>query len=224
MYRLVPLPMQLSKQQKIVGAVLVLAVAAFVTDRWIIGHEADDAVVEASAAASRQSAGPARRVAARPAMPQAAAAAETAYGDAASLATRLENLRMGAAAEGRPMNLDAVGDAFRPPTGLVGSRKTETTDELADAAKRFVEKHKLAAVIKRQSGRAVAIIEDKTASSGSLAVAVGQSLDGFTLVAVRDRVAVLRRGAQRVELKLQEHAIAGTITPTDKVAGVDINR
>lgn len=212
--------MQLTKQQKIAAAVLALAVAAFITDRWVIGHDVAEDAVAATGAPVRQPAGQARRPAAAPAV-AATPTTESAYGNAAALAARLENLRMGAAANGRPMNLEAVRDAFRPPTALVGSRKAETTDELADAAKRFADKHKLAAVIKRQTGRSVAIIEDKSAGSSSLTVAVGQALDGFTLVAVKDRVAILRRGTQRVELRLQEDANPGTIIPTDKVAGVD---
>lgn len=210
--------MQLTKQQKIVAAVLALAVAAFITDRWVIGHEVGDAVTAADAAALRP--------AARPASPAVAAApaAESAYGNVAGLAQRLENLRMTGAARGQPLNLEAVRDAFRPPAALVDSRKAESVDELADAARRFVDKHKLAAVIRRQSGRGVAIIEDKSSASGSLTVVVGQSLDGFTLVAVKDRVAILRRGPQRVELRLQDDANPGTITPSDKIAAFDTDK
>ena len=219
--------MQLTKQQKIVGALLAVAVAALVTDRLVIGHEpAEETVASAEApAAARPQAAPARRAAVRQA-PQGVAAASPAAeanpGGVAAFAARLENVRMTYAAGGAPMDLEAVRDAFRPPAALVGSRKAETTNELADAAKRFADKHKLAAVIKRQSGKAVAIIEDKSGGTGSLSVAVGQSLDGFTLVAVKDRVAILRRGSQRVELRLQEDANAATITPSEKVAGVEV--
>jgi hypothetical protein len=46
-------------------------------------------------------------------------------------------------------------------------------------------------------------------------------VDGFTLVAVKDRLAILRRGTQRVELRLQEDPNQPTITPSEKMAGVD---
>ena len=213
--------MQLTKKQKIAGTLLALALAAFATDRWVIGQGGDDAAVVASGAAAARP-GPARRPVTRQSTPAAAAA--VADGNVASLATRLENLRMSSAAKGQPLNLDSVRDAFRPPAGLVGSRRVETTDEQADAAGRFVERHKLAAVIKRQSGRGIAIIEDRTAAGGSLTLAVGQSLQGFTLVAVQDRVAIFRRGARRVDLRLQEDALPGAITTSEKVAGVDAAR
>ena len=68
----------------------------------------------------------------------------------------------------------------------------------------------------------MAIIEDRSGVTGqSLTVAVGQTVDGFTLVAVKDRLAILRRGTQRVELRLQEEPNQPTITPSEKMAGVD---
>jgi hypothetical protein len=218
--------MQLTKQQKIVGALLVLAIAAFAVDRWVIG--VDDAAVTA-AGPSRAAAASARRTPApRPAAVAAAPAqqvSETAFGHVAGLALRLENLRMRSESAGQPLNLDAVPDAFRPPPALVSARKVETVDELQEAARRFVDRHKLAAVVRRQSGTGVAIIEDRSGVTGqSLTVAVGQSLDGFTLVAVKDRLAILRRGTQRVELRLQEDANLPTITPSEKYAGTDANR
>ena len=214
--------MNLTKQQKIVGAVLVLAVVAIGVDRFVIGHD-DPADLVASEVTPRPAA--ARRPVARQAKPVAVAAAtpaaEAGFGNLGALAGRLENLRLGSEAKGQAMNLEAVRDAFRPPPSMVTSRKVETVDELQDAAKRFVERHKLAAVVKRQSGRGVAIIEDRTATSGSITVAVGQKLNGFTLVTVQDRVAILRRGAQRVELRLQEDPNAGTITHSEKMVATD---
>jgi len=222
--------MQLTKQQKIVGALLVLAIAAFAVDRWVIGEDDNGAL--ASAGPSRAAAATAHRapapraprpaaVAAAPAQP----ASETAFGNVAGLALRLENLRMRSESAGQPLNLNAVRDAFRPPPTLVNVRKVETVDELQDAAHRFVDRHKLAAVVRRQSGTGVAIIEDRSGvTSQSLTVAVGQTLDGFTLVAVKDRLAILRRGTQRVELRLQEDTNLPTITPSEKYAGTDATR
>lgn len=212
--------MQLTKQQMIVGAVLTLAVAAFVTDRWVIGHE-DESLLVAPEGVARVPAGP-RRPAPRQATPAVAAAADEAgFVNVSGLAARLENLRMNGGTQGRPMHLEAVRDAFRPPPALVGSRRVETRDESQDAVKRFVDRHKLAAVVRRQSGGGIAIIEDKTLATGSLTLRVGQKLDGFTLVAVKDRVAILRRGTEKVELRLQEDPNQATIIPSEKMVGVD---
>jgi hypothetical protein len=223
--------MQLTKQQKIVGALLVLAIGAFLVDRFVIGDDADDGALT-SAGQARAAGASARRPAAPRAPGLAAVAAapvpqapDAAFGNAAGLAARLEYLRMRSDAAGQPMNLSAVRDAFRPPAALVSARKVETVDELQDSARRFADRHKLAAIVRRQSGAGVAIIEDRSGVSGqSLTVAVGQSLDGFTLVAVKDRLAILRRGTQRVELRLQDDANQPTITPSEKIAGIDSNR
>ena len=206
--------MQLTKQQKIVGAFLVVAVAALVTDRFVIGHDDDDSAVVATARTQRTPAPAGRRPVARQAKPAVApqADADLMSGNVAALADRLELVRAS-----NSFNLDAVCDAFRPPAGMVGARKVETVDELQTAAKRFVERHKLGAVIRKQAGGGVAVIEDKMLS-------VGQSLDGFVLVAVKDRSAVLRRGNQRVELRLQDDTGVATITPSEKVAGVDATK
>jgi len=217
----------LTKQQKIVGVVLVLAIGGFFVDRWVIGSD-DDAALPAAGQA-RAAAASARRAAGRPPRPAAVAAApqapEAALVNVAGLAARLENLRMRSESAGPPMNLDAVRDAFRPPAPFVSARKVETVDELQDAVRRFGDRHKLAAVVRRQSGSGVAIIEDRSGVTGqSVTVAVGQSIDGFTLVAVKDRLAILRRGTQRVELRLQEDANQPTITPSEKIVGVDPSR
>ena len=217
--------MQLTKQQKIAGGVLLLAVLAFVTDRWVIGHDEDAALV-APEGASRQVAST-RRPVMRPAKPATAVAtapAESGLGNLGALSARLETLRAASAAKGQPIDLEAVRDAFRPPPSLVTSRKVESVDELQEAARRFVDRHKLAAVVKRNAGGGVAIIEDRTATSGSITMRVGQKLEGFTLVAVQDRVAILRRGAQRVELRLRDDANQGTITPSDKMAVTDLGK
>ena len=216
--------MQLTKQQVIAVGVLLAAIAAFVTDRWVIGHEEDAAALVASDVEPRPAA-TARRPVARQVKPQGAVAAASdanpGFGAVGALAARLEQVRAAGEAKGQPIRLDAVRDAFRPPPMLLGSRKVETVDESEESARRFVERHKLAAVVKRQSGGGVAIIEDRTAATGSITMAVGQKLNGFTLVSVQDRVVILRRGAQRVELRLQDDPNQGTIVPSEKMAVSD---
>jgi hypothetical protein len=205
--------MQWTKQQKIVGAVLVLAVAAFVVDRWVIGHEDDDgALVSAQGtAAPHRAPGPSRRTIQRQAKPAAAAVAaapEASLGDVAALAERLR-----CAAEAREIDLEkTVRDAFRPPQAWVTAGATD--EQLAAAA---LQARKLTAVARRPSGRGVAIVQDKT-------VTVGQSLDGFTLIAVTEKSAMFRRGSLLVELKLTEEGQAGGAGAPDKIAGADPSR
>ena len=89
-------------------------------------------------------------------------------------------------------------------------------EDRPDAAREFLQRHRLTAVM-RQTGGGVAIIDQKT-------VAVGQSLDGFRLVAVKERSAVLRRGQHRVELRLPEDVLQGGAAPSEKVVGLDAAR
>jgi hypothetical protein len=203
--------MQLTKQQKMVGAVLGLAVAAFAVDRWVIGHApADDAAMTASAAAAPA----ARRTAPRPQrnrVPAADQMADASQAGVATLAARLDEV-----ARTQKLNLEVVNDAFRPPAAWVGTQRTAMVEDRPDAARDFLQRHRLTAVM-RQTGGGVAIIDQKT-------VAVGQSLDGFRLVAVKERSAVLRRGQHRVELRLPEDVLQGGAAPSEKVVGLDASR
>ena len=125
-----------------------------------------------------------------------------------TLSTRLEAL-----AAAHKLKLDNVGDAFKPSPVWVGSPKqVAPTTELVDAVAEF-QKKKLTAVMKQNSG-GIAVI-DKTYLS------VGQSLDGFRLVAVKDRSAILRRGNQRVELRLRDDDAANGTMTSEKIAGTD---
>jgi hypothetical protein len=136
---------------------------------------------------------------------------EASLGDVAALAERLK-----CEAAARNINLDApVRDAFRPPAAWVGVAPVVTEDQVAVAAREF-QGRKLTAIIMRPSGRGLAIVAEKT-------VAVGQSLDGFTLIAVNERSAMFRRGSHLIELKLPDDAGPGT-SASEKIAGADASR
>jgi hypothetical protein len=139
-----------------------------------------------------------------------AAAPEASLGNLAGLATRLSSI-----ARSESLHGESVRDAFRPPGAWVGASRLASPDEMAVAAREF-QNRRLTAVIMRTSGRGVAIVDQRT-------VAVGQSLDGFLLVAVKERSAVFRRGTQRVELRLPDDAPGNGMT-SEKVAGVDSSR
>ena len=211
--------MQLTTQQKIYAAVLALAVAAFAFDRWVLGPPdgADD--YAAPSASSPRKPAP-RRPAPRPvagkeagpgASPGQSAPAQGAavQASASALAVRLQNV-----AQARPvkLNLDQVNDAFRPSQSWVGApppppaRPVQTRDAAAEFKEKY--RNKLTTIMKQGVG-GVAVIDN-------VAVAVGQSIDGFRLVAVKDRSAILRRGDQKVELRLAADVKtgAGTVAGT----------
>jgi hypothetical protein len=196
--------MHLTKQQKIVSAVLGLAVAAFSVDRWVIGTP--DASNEVAISPTQRQTRAPRRPAVRPA---AQAAVAHAAGMEASAGLSTLALRLEAVRQAHALDLQAIPDAFVPSSAWVGSQRTAVVEDRPDAAKDFLNRHKLTAVMK-QVGGGVAIIEGKT-------VAVGQSIAGFRLVVVKDRSAVLRRGNQRVELRLPEEP--GVNGASDKLAG-----
>ena len=202
--------MQLTKQQKVVGVVLGLAVVACAVDRWVLGPDDALAVAGDSGAAGPRSP---RRPAARqprPAVATAATAPEASLGSLAGLATRLRYI-----AKNEKLDPGATRDAFRPPAAWVGTSRAATPDEMALAARDF-QNRRLTAVM-RNSGRGLAIVDQKT-------VAVGQSLDGFTLVTVKERSAVFRRGSQRVELRLPDDVPgggSGSAATSEKVAGAE---
>ena len=216
--------MTLTKQQKIYAAVLGLAVAAFALDRFVLGPGDADAAAGAAATSRATPQRPARAparpgaVASATAAGQSAAAgaqgavilppgAAAAPASASTLALRLHQIA-NPPAPGRPLILEEVGDAFRPSTILTGETKVVpvTPVEQRNAADEFREKYKdkLIAVFTKGAVGA-AIIDSKT-------VLIGQQIEGFRLVAVKDRSAVLWRGNERVELRI-------TVRPSEKVAG-----
>ena len=216
--------MQLTTQQKVYAAVLALAVAAFAFDRWVLGPS--DAPEDYAAPSSRKATP--RRNAPRSQARQAAgsgsgagasatagttesaaipAAGNAVQASASALAVRLQSVEQ---ARPEKLDLNRVNDAFRPSTAWIGAPKPPpiTPREVRDAAAEFRAKYrnKLKTIIRQAEG-GVAIIDN-------MAVAVGQSIDGFRLVAVKDRSVVLRRGDQKVELRLAADEKTGAATAT----------
>jgi hypothetical protein len=142
---------------------------------------------------------------------QAAPAGAALPAGAASIPTTTLSARLEAVAAARKLNLNNVGDAFRPsPVWVAAPKQVAPVTELVDAVAEF-QKKKLTTVMKQGAG-GIAVI-DKTYLS------VGQSMDGFRLVAVKDRSAILRRGNQRVELRLRDDE--GGAPTSEKMAATD---
>jgi len=168
-------------------AVLALALGGLALDRLVLDSGATGPG-EASADESAPLATSPSATAATPApQPSLTNRADT-------LAGRLE--RIAREEHFEPLQVD---DAFRA-SPLWVKPPAKSTEEKVKApvndADAFVAKHKLMAVITNSSGGAAII--------GSQTVLVGRSVDGFTLVSVTKRSAVLEKGGQRVELALPE--------------------
>ena len=213
--------MQLTQQQKIYAAVLLLAGAAFAVDRWVIGHGPEGA----SAAAPK-----ARTSGAQPAPAAPTGGGVTAYprgtmsvtpgagpttlvggSTSRSLAVRFQEV---VKVEG--LDLSSVPDAFRP------SRRWDPPDALLPAApvatapppkfdlvSQFRSRHKLNAVMKGRAGFGGVAIVDRRMR------AVGQQVDGLTLVEVKEQSAVFEGPGATPEDKLSVELFIDTPQPLD---------
>ena len=174
--------MQFTRQRKIFLGIGALALTAFGADRIFFGSS-----VSGPESASADSVTDSQK----------AAAATTAEIDAllndedptatVSLSQQLTQL-----ARRRPALLNDDRDAFRPSTdwiGLDGTAQGMPTD-----AAGFREAHELVALMPKHR-RPCAMVDGQT-------LFVGQMLDGFTLVAVRDRSAIFESAGRRVELQM----------------------
>jgi hypothetical protein len=92
---------------------------------------------------------------------------------------------------------EAASDALRDPFSLPPSWSDTTAgkgDGTADTTGGFVRRHQFRAVVVR-NGESSALVDDSF-------LVPGQSLDGFTLVAVGPRSALFERDGQQVVLSL----------------------
>jgi hypothetical protein len=190
-----------TKSQKISGAVLALAVGAFVVDRFVLDQPA---AAEAPSHASKPAVASRPAVRASKALPTAAPAAET---QAITLASRLA-----AIGESRRFSYEPSGDAFKPsdpwlatvkPLENTATAKATTPDaapevKKVDRAAEFQAAHHLNAVMSKQKG-GMAII------NGKLYV-TGQTLSGFKLTSVSDTEATFAGYDTTVSLRLPTSA------------------
>ncbi|MHC4985370.1 MAG: hypothetical protein ACYTFO_04355 [Planctomycetota bacterium] len=184
--------MKLTKSQRAYVAVLVVAVAAFLADRFLVG--AGDSRVEQASAA-----------------PPGAGAIETplttprppSTSDTPSIAAQLATLQ-----EMRPADLEGVREAFSPseswnqqlrPAHPPQDRPAASTaGNQSVRADQFVAGHRLMSILHLAEG-GVALVDDKV-------VRIGQTLDGFTLIELTEDTAVFASDERRVELRLADPA------------------
>ncbi len=181
--------MSLSKRQKILSAVFLIGLVALVADRTVLrpaggprglGGRAPTGETEPVGPdplpASGPGAGPSGRLPAAEATPPA------------TVAQRLDKLTSGK---------EAGSEALRDPFSLPLSWSDTTVgkgERTPDATEAFVQRHQFRAMVVR-NGESSALVDDSF-------LIPGQSLDGFTLVAVGPRSALFERDGKQVILNL----------------------
>lgn len=175
--------MQLSKERKIFVGVLLLALGALFVDRVVIGSD----VTEPQRASAGQASAPART--GEP--PAAASVANTPQSppQGPSIADRLREVTQArGSARGDVRDALAPSKAWADELGL-GQSDTTVQQEIP-----FQDRHHLVAAVVIDGDRYV-IIDDQT-------LGLGNTLDGYTLVDVNERTAVLESNGHRVELEI----------------------
>ena len=182
--------MHLTKQRKVFGAVLVLALGALGADRFIFTPNEPEA--PPAPAATTAAPHPIKKIVASG---DTAQAQEARLAGLAALAKRMRDM-----AEVERLDVGDTKDAFVPAAAWVGQMKTDTASaaqaaaQPLDPASAFREHHHLVAVLKSSHG-GVAILDGKT-------VRVGQRVDTFRLVSVGDRTALFHSANTDLTLEL----------------------
>ena len=174
--------MTLTKSQKVYVAILVIAAVALLIDRTLL----QPAPVHASA--SQYAISPSTRGSDDLELPRSEGPAPRQV----AIARKLEQI-----AERRGLDPTGVIDAFRPSQMWLQFGEVPVGTAPADLLpERFRKAHTLEALM--ESGEeGWAIVDGRT-------MFIGQVLDGFTLISVGQRSAVLESGAIKVVLTLRE--------------------
>ncbi len=169
--------MSLSKRQKILSAVFLIGLVALAADRTVLRPSGGPRAASADPLpAPVRGAGPSGHLSEAQATPPA------------TVAQRLDRLTSGK---------EAGSDVLRDPFSLPPSWSDSTAGKgegTTDTTGGFVRRHQFRAVVVR-NGESSALVDDSF-------LVPGQSLDGFTLVAVGPRSALFERDGQQVVLSL----------------------
>jgi len=179
--------MTLTKSQKVYVAIMIIAVLALLIDRTLLQPEQAAA---GAASALQYAISPSTSIPDRsdPGSPRSEGPAPRQV----AIARRLEQI-----AEQRGLDPTRVIDAFRPSPMWIHVGDVPVGPVRAELlAERFRKAHTLAAVM-GSGDEGWAIVDGRT-------LFIGQVLDGFTLVSVGQRSAVLASGDARVVLSLPD--------------------
>ncbi len=169
--------MSLSKRQKTLFAVFLIGLIALVADRTVLRPQGGPSAASAeSLPAPVPDTRPSGRLPADPTPPPA------------TVAQRLARLN-----SGPPTTLEALRDPFSLPPSWSDSTAGREEKTL-DATEVFARRHQFRAVVVRD-GQSCALVDDST-------LIPGQSLDGFTLIAVGPRSALFEGDGKQVVLHL----------------------
>ncbi|MEE8154473.1 MAG: hypothetical protein V3T53_05880 [Phycisphaerales bacterium] len=179
--------MSITTKQKVYGCVLVVGLSAFAADKALFAPSdaaAQDSSVSEYAVTSSTSALDAAR--------SDLTAMANVPAEGSDIADRLS-------AVARSLDLTDVRDAFKPSPGWIGDEGTvQQQDQLRSgpAAATFVQSHRLMAVM-AGGPNGSAIVNDTC-------LFIGQQIDGFRLISVGARSAVLESNGVQVELELSQ--------------------
>jgi hypothetical protein len=182
--------MKLTRSQKIVLAVLAVAITALVVDRLFL---ASSATGPRQARASSADAAPAPPEADPVQAPEAAAAAEAATRFAERLEAAAERFELDPAAMRDGFTLEAAWrEELAGPPEPVQQAEAEPQPSPAD---QFAGAHTLTSVVLTTKGGS-AVVDGRV-------VPLGHDLDGFTLVRLTQNTAVFEADGEEVELRLR---------------------
>ncbi len=179
--------MSITTKHKVYGCVLVTGLSAFADDKKFFAPS--DAAAQDSSVSEY-------------AMTSSTSVLDAARRDLAAMAdvpAEGSNIadRLSAVAEARSLDLTDVRDAFKPSPSWFGDDGTVQQQDVGGAATaRFVQSHRLMAVMVGGPNGS-AIVNDKC-------LFIGQEIDGFRLISVGARNAVLASNGVRVELQLSQ--------------------
>ncbi len=184
----VSVAMSITTKHKVYGCVLVTGLSVFAADKTFFGPSdaaaQDSSVSEFGITTSSTS------------VLDAARRDLTALADMPAEGSDIAD-RLAAVAEARSLDLSDVRDAFKPSPGWFGDDGTAQQQGLdGAAAATFVRSHRLMAVMAGGANES-AIVDDKC-------LFIGQQIDGFRLISVGARNAVLESNGVRVELQLSQ--------------------
>jgi hypothetical protein len=182
--------MKVTKQQKILGGVLMLGAVALMMDRFVFPQAADNAAGGGGDTSSEYSVATSAPAATKPKAIAMAQRSDPQVG----LAQRLRNASHGSTDSATPRDAFAVPASWiTQPTVVAGERPAD----------QFRRTHRLTGVL-ASGARAYVTLDGKI-------VGLGQNVDGFKLTSISHRGAVFEDGnGERVTLNLSERAVAGS--------------